>query len=108
MCFFITNYNQIKLLLTIMTTLILPKLKDLPLSLPIDGTVRIEVQEGVPIFRASHALQQRIEEMLFKQKDIPLSTEEEAELTHYEELDDYLSFVNRMIRNLYFSSQQAS
>jgi len=31
----------------------LPRLKALPESLPLERAVRIELQEGVPIFRAS-------------------------------------------------------
>jgi hypothetical protein len=34
-----------------------------------------------------------------------LSAEEEYELDSYEEMDDYLSFVNRTIRNLFFQDQ---
>jgi hypothetical protein len=88
-----------------MTALILPTLKNLPFPLPIDGTVRIEIQEGIPVFCASAALQQHIEEMLVKHQQASLSAEEEEELNYYEEMDDYLSFVNRMVRNLYFTQQ---
>lgn len=103
-----SNYNRVKFVLMAMTTLILPRLTNLPINLPVDGTVRIEVQEGIPIFRASSALQQRIEEMLMKQQETSLNAEEEAELSYYEEIDDYLSFVNRMIRNLYFTQVQGN
>jgi uncharacterized protein YnzC (UPF0291/DUF896 family) len=63
------------------------------------------LEEGVPIFRASEAVQARIETLLAKQKDSPLSIEEEQELDSYEEIDDYLSFVNRTIRNVYQRQQ---
>ncbi|MBE9070665.1 hypothetical protein IQ260_28905 [Leptolyngbya cf. ectocarpi LEGE 11479] len=90
-------------------TLPLPKLQTLPDSLPIDGAVRIELEEGVPIFRVSSQVQTRIEELLFKQKETPLNQDEEQELDSYEEIDDYLSFVNRTIRNLFIlQTQQAS
>jgi hypothetical protein len=75
------------------------KLSHLPNSLPLDGAVRIELVEGVPIFRASSLVQGRIEALLIKQKESALTPEEETELDGYEELDDYLSLVNRMIRN---------
>lgn len=70
-----------------------------PENLPLDNAVRIELVEGIPIFRASSQVQQRIETLLYKQQDSALSVEEEKELDRYEELDDYLSFVNRIVRN---------
>jgi hypothetical protein len=75
------------------------KLSNLPSSLPLDGAVRIELVEGVPIFRASSLVQGQIEALLIKQKESALTSEEETELDEYEELDDYLSLVNRMLRN---------
>ncbi len=80
---------------------VLPKLK----SLPAQGAVEIVLAERVPIFRASEAVQARIETLLAKQKDSPLSIEEEQELDSYEEIDDYLSFVNRTMRNVYQKQQ---
>ncbi len=76
------------------------KLSHLPSSLPLDGAVRIELVEGVPIFRASSLVQGRIEGLLTKQKESTLTSEEEKELDEYEELDDYLSLVNQTIRNV--------
>lgn len=87
-------------------TLPLPKLKTLPATLPIDGAVRIELEEGVPIFRASQEVQNRIEQLLEKQKVTALSADEEHEMDSYEEIDDYLSFVNRTIRNLFLRENQ--
>jgi phosphoglycerate-specific signal transduction histidine kinase len=84
---------------------LLPKLNSLPQALPLDGAVRIELEEGVPIFRASTSVQSRIEVLLTKQQEIPLTSEEEQELDRYEEMDDYLSFVNRTIRNLQHPSR---
>jgi hypothetical protein len=78
----------------------LPNLRELPSSLPLEGAVRLELKEGIPIFRASLLVQDRIEQLLFKQKDSSLSHDEERELDSYEEIDEYLSFVNRTIRNL--------
>jgi hypothetical protein len=85
---------------------LLPKLNSLPATLPLEGAVRIELEEGVPIFRATGTIQERIEELLFKQKETSLSQEEEQELNSYEEIDDYLSFVNRTIRNLFLAQTQ--
>jgi hypothetical protein len=82
-----------------MTTNLPIKLEHLPNSLPLDNAVRIELVEGVPIFRASNQVQQRIEILFTKQKESGLCLEEEKELDEYEELDDYLSLVNRLIRN---------
>ncbi len=78
-----------------------PKLKSLPATLPLEDAVRIELEEGVPVFKASHTVQNRIDSLLFKQRQSRISGGEEKELDRYEEVDDYLSFVNRVIRNLY-------
>jgi hypothetical protein len=42
--------------------------------------------------------------LLQKQRDTELTPDEIAEVDCYAEIDDYLSFVNRTIRNLYLSS----
>ena len=34
----------------------LPTLRHLPASLPLDGAVRLELQDGVPVLRASTAV----------------------------------------------------
>jgi hypothetical protein len=81
-----------------MTISPLPNLRSLPQNLPLEGAVRMELVEGIPIFQASSLVQTRIEALLAKQQDNPLSLEEEEELDCYEEVDDYLSFVNRMVR----------
>ena len=77
------------------------RLQSLPPSFPAEGAISMELQEGIPILRASPAVQRRIEQLLQKQKDTPLSQEESAELEQYDEIDDYLSFLNRTTRNLY-------
>ncbi|KAM3097558.1 hypothetical protein ACKFKF_19895 [Phormidesmis sp. 146-12] len=97
-----------------MTLHLPPTLRNLPASLPIEGAVRLELEEGIPIFRASSLVQTRIEALLSKQQAISssypqgvaLSLEEEIELDAYEEMDDYLSFVNRTLRNLSLSSSE--
>lgn len=84
-----------------MTTPLPPKLQSLPTTLPLEGAIRIELAEGMPIFRASSVVQTRIETLLLKQQTSPLSPDEEQELDLYEEIDDYLSFHNRVVRNLF-------
>jgi hypothetical protein len=85
---------------------LLPKLRSFPQNLPLEGAVRIELIEGIPIFRASSLVQTRIEALLAKQQDDTLSPAEEEELDCYEDIDDYLSFVNRMVRNASFSQPE--
>lgn len=87
--------------------LLLPKLQNLPNTFPIEGAVRLELVEGIPLFRASSTVQERIETLLEKQQNYSLSSEEEQELDLYEEIDDYLSFVNRTVRNLYLTQNQS-
>lgn len=77
-----------------------PRLHGLPSTLPSDGAVRIEMEEGKPVLRASAAVQTRIEDLLQKQRETGLSADENEELDQYEEIDDYLSLVNRVVRNL--------
>ncbi|MCC5604574.1 hypothetical protein [Nostoc favosum] len=89
-----------------MTISLPPKLNSLPKTLPIEGAVRIDLEEGILVFRASSTVQSRIEELLVKQQNAPLSAEEEKELDWYEEIDDYLSFVNRTIRNVSLAQTQ--
>jgi hypothetical protein len=82
-----------------------PKLQALPKSLPLEHAICIELQEGVPVFKASSGVQRRIEDLLLKQKKLKLTKREDHELSLYEELDDYLSFANRIIRNIRTQSQ---
>ena len=70
----------------------MPKLGTLPISE--EGSVRLAVNEGVPVFRSSDAVQARIEQLLLERQDRSLSAEEQEELDRYEEIDDFLSFVN--------------
>lgn len=77
-----------------------PMLVALPDSFPRQGAVEIEIEEGIPVLRASPAVQERIEELLDKQRESKLTADEEQELDRYEEVDDYLSFLNRLSRNI--------
>lgn len=91
-----------------MSALLPPQLQSLPVSLPIEGAVNIVLEESIPVFRASQLVQQRIEALLDKQAEDRLSPEEATELDRYEEIDDYLSFVNRTIRNLYLNQPNST
>lgn len=77
----------------------LPKLKNGVKKLINDQSVNLKIEQGVVIFRASKEMQTRIEDLLEKVKTDSLTAAEEKELTIYQELDDYLSHVNRLIRN---------
>jgi len=54
----------------------LPRLRSLPTALPLEGAVRIELEEGMPVFRASAFIQARIEELLLKERGARLSGQE--------------------------------
>ncbi len=77
-----------------------PQIDKLPNSLPREGAVNLELEEGVLVLRVSQVTQNQIEELLDKQSVEPLSKPEETELDRYENIDDYLSFINRLTRNL--------
>ena len=74
------------------------RLHRLPASLPGEGGISLELQEGVPILKASPTVQKRIEHLLRKQQEHSLSVPEQDELDSYEEIDDYLSLLNRITR----------
>lgn len=76
-----------------------PYLEMLTKSLPLEDAVRLELREGVPMFRAQSRIQERIDELLEKQPTSSLTESEERELLQYEELDEFLSLVNRLVRN---------
>lgn len=82
-----------------MTISTITPITPLPKNLPLDGAIAITLQDGVMIFRTSQNIQERIENLLDKREETPLTETEEQELDDYEVIDDYLSFVNRMIRN---------
>lgn len=77
-----------------------PVLDALPVGLQGDGAINLELEQGVLIFRISRAAQARIEDLLQKQKGARLTPDEEQELQQYEDVDDYLSYLNRLTRNL--------
>lgn len=71
----------------------------LPQNLLRENAVKLELEQGVIIFRASSSVQKRIETLVEKEKRAFLTNEETEELDAYEKIDDYLSRVNRLIRN---------
>ena len=83
----------------------IPKLRSLPGSLPLEGAIRIELEEGVPILRASSLVQNRVKALLLKGRESGLSAQESEEFDRYEEMDDYLSFLNRLVRNSFGAEQ---
>lgn len=82
-----------------------PLLHNLPATLPRQGAIDIELEQGVLIFRVSQTSQNRIEELLDKQRNAKLNGAEALELDQYEDIDDYLSYLNRLIRNLAHAKQ---
>jgi hypothetical protein len=77
-----------------------PKLHGLPMSLSGPGAIEIELEQGFLVFRVSQTVQNRINDLVERQRTAKLDTSEETELDQYEEIDDYLSFLNRLTRNL--------
>lgn len=75
-------------------------LGDLPAALRREGAINLEVEQGIIILRASKAVQDRIESLLHKQQTAKLTRSEKKELQQYEQIDDYLSLLNRLSRNL--------
>ncbi len=67
-------------------------------SLP-DGAVSVEKQDGSVVLRASQALQNRLEELLERQKSAQLSPDDSAQYAAICELDDALSWLNRLSRD---------
>ena len=65
-----------------------------------ESAVRIEISEGIPILKASLPIQNRIEDLLFKQRESSLTEDENKELLLYEELNDYLTFTNLITQNM--------
>ena len=83
----------------------LSKLQKLPDSMPGDGAISIALVEGIPVFKAAEVVQERIFYLLDKHKSDGLTVEEKQELDIYQEIDDYLSYFNRMIRNQIITSR---
>jgi uncharacterized protein YnzC (UPF0291/DUF896 family) len=76
-----------------------PKLNFLPKAFPIEGAVRLELENGIPVFHASSDIKARVEALIEKEKAGSITQAEKEELDLFEEIDDYLSFINRLVRN---------
>ena len=74
-------------------------LRELPAALPREGAIALEIEQGVLVFRASKVVQERIGTLLHKERTSGLTPDEARELQWYEEMDDLLSYVNRLTRN---------
>lgn len=79
---------------------IVPRLHALPRTMPADGAISIALEQGIPVFRAATRVQTRIRTLVMKQRDAGLTPDEIEELDRFEEVDDYLSHLNRVVRNL--------
>jgi len=76
---------------------------DRPTALRREGAISIEVEEGIVVLRASKAVVDRVESLLRKSRGAKLTSAEKKELKQFEEIDDYLSLLNRLSRNLAMS-----
>lgn len=83
-----------------------PKLQQMPTSLSAEGVIRIELEQGIPVLRAASTVQKRIQALLDKHHAGQLSAEEAQELDWFEEIDDYLSLLNRVVRNQLLGQNQ--
>lgn len=64
-----------------------------------DGAVSVERQDEKLVLRASQQLQQRFEDLLQRRKSEKLTAEESDQYDAICELDDALSWLNRLIRS---------
>ena len=76
------------------------ELQHLPENMPCDSAISIGLEEGIPIFQASSCVITRIQELLNKEQSLGLNKAETEELDHYEAIDDSLSYLNRLVRNM--------
>ncbi len=76
-----------------------------PQLFPAEVSIRIEFNGEMPVMRASKSLQTRINQLLTKQQKSSLTRYEEVELGGYEQIDDFFSLVNRLIRNQMIRSE---
>ncbi|MEG5036315.1 hypothetical protein [Microcoleus sp. AT3-D2] len=77
------------------------KLPHLPNSLPSEGSVRIELVNGLLIFSASIQTQERIQTLTAQQQASNLTPEEQTELDGYREFISYLNLVNETMKNTF-------
>jgi hypothetical protein len=84
-----------------MTTNLLLNLHRLPNSLSIEGSIGIELVQGLLVFRISTKIQDRIETLIAQKTESALTSEEETELDQYQQLVDYLNLVNETIKKAF-------
>jgi hypothetical protein len=86
--------------MTTTAKILMPSLDQLPAALRRDGSISLEIEQGVVVLRASKAVQRRLESLVRRSQTGKLTQEEERELEQFEQMDDYLSLLNRLSRNL--------
>lgn len=77
------------------------KLPHLPSSLPSEGSVHIELVNGLLIFSASIQTQERIQTLIAQQQASNLTSQEQTELDGYREFISYLNLVNETMKNTF-------
>lgn len=77
-----------------------PRINALPATMARESAIRVELDDGALIFKASERMNDRIEKLIAEEKSGSLDQTEKRELDQFEEIDDYLSFLNRLTRNL--------
>ncbi|HYM00902.1 MAG TPA: hypothetical protein VEZ90_18235, partial [Blastocatellia bacterium] len=93
----------------VMTTTLkdtMPHFDDLPPAFRREGAISLEMEQGAVILRASKAVQRRLASLVRKSQIGKLTNAEKEELEQFEPMDDYLSLLNRLSRNL-VESQKA-
>jgi hypothetical protein len=87
---------------------LLLNLHRLPNSLPSEGSIGIELVKGLLVFRISTKIQARIETLIAEKTESALTSEEETELAQYQELVDYLNWVNETIKKAFLYPLQGT
>jgi hypothetical protein len=64
-----------------------------PTSL-LDESIRVEIIEGLRLFKFTETLQQKFEALLTKNETNSLTPEEERELANLNELDRFFTYLN--------------
>ena len=84
-----------------MTTNLLLNLHPLPNSLPLKGSIGIELVKELLVFRISTKIQKRIETLFAQKTESALTSEEATQLEQYQELVDYLNLVNETMNKAF-------
>lgn len=83
----------------------IPKLEALPPSFPAEGALNIKIKEGIPVIKSSSKIQNRIERLINRQKRGELSQDEIDQFDYFEQIDDYISLLNRITRNIFLEKE---